>query len=260
MTMKYLPRISWNDTSFGDNYTEKTKSISKYFKHEYDLLKQAIEQPVYFKQKLELNYVYKGPVAEWYVKEKIKIDRYYSLYHDHIPMNATITDLGCGYGMMAYMLRFLSPDRIITGVDFDQEKIAIAQHNFSKNEQIDFVESDVLKHNFIMQDIFVINDVLHYLKHDEQEILIKKCADHLTQNGFIILKDADTTLEKGQKLTWLTEFLSINLGFNKKPHQALYFTSSEILSTIANKLNLDFEPLVIPKYSSNTVWILKKKV
>jgi len=260
MTMKYLARISWTDNSFGENYTEKTKLISKYFKQEYDLLKQAIEQPIYYKQKLELNYVYKGPVAEWYVKEKIKIDRYYSLYHEQIPMNASITDLGCGYGMMAYMLRFLSPDRIITGVDFDEEKIAIAQHNFSKNTQIDFVASDVLKHNFIMQDIFVINDVLHYLKHEEQEILIKKCADHLNQNGFIILKDADTTIEKGQKLTLLTEFFSINLGFNKKPHQALYFTSSQILSTIANKLNLDFDPLVIPKYSSNTVWILKKKI
>jgi 1-acyl-sn-glycerol-3-phosphate acyltransferase len=259
MTMKYLPRIRWNDNDFGKNYTEKTKNISSYFKAEYEVLKSTIEKPIYYKQRLELNYVYKGPIAEWYVKEKIRIDRYYSLYHEHIPLTATITDLGCGYGMMAYLLRFMSPARIITGVDFDEEKIAIAQHNFSKNQQLNFVASDVLKYNFKMQDIFVINDVLHYLKPEEQEILIKKCTDHLSEDGFIILKDADVMLEKGQKLTWFSEFLSINLGFNKKPHDELYFTSSQILSTIAMKLNLDFQPLVIPKYSSNTVWKLKKK-
>jgi 1-acyl-sn-glycerol-3-phosphate acyltransferase len=115
MTLKYLPRIKPSDTTFGVGYSERTKNISQYFKDEFEKLRVEIEQPLYFKQRLEMNYVYKGPVLEWYTWKKIQLENYYKTYHEVLPRKGTITDLGCGYGYMAYMLNFICPDRIITG-------------------------------------------------------------------------------------------------------------------------------------------------
>ena len=61
ITMKYLPRIKADDASYGTGYAEKTKNISRYFKEEYNKLRAQIETPKYYKERLILNYIYKGP-------------------------------------------------------------------------------------------------------------------------------------------------------------------------------------------------------
>ena len=43
VTVQYLPRISADDKSFGENYSDKTKNISKYFKAEYAKIRTEIE-------------------------------------------------------------------------------------------------------------------------------------------------------------------------------------------------------------------------
>jgi uncharacterized protein len=259
MTMKYLPRIKYDDYSFGKEYSERAKNISKYFKEEYAKLKEEIEQPIYFRQRLLMNYVYKGPIIEWYTWKKIQIENYYKTYDTLLKNAVNITDLGCGYGYMAYMLSFMNSKRVIKGLDYDEEKIIIANNNFSKTNNINFFHKSITEHEFTMQDAFVINDVIHYLKYEEQETLIKNCADHLNENGLIILKDANVENTAGQKLTWFSEFISTNFGFNKMGHDQLFFTSQKRLQTIADKYNLTLTIAEAPKYSSNTIWTLGKK-
>jgi len=259
MTMKYLPRIKCNDESYGKEYSERAKNISKYFKEEYVKLKEEIEQPIYFKQRLLMNYVYKGPIIEWYTWKKIELENYYKTYHGLLGNATTITDLGCGYGFMAYMLSFLNPKRVIIGLDYDEEKIAVANNNFSKTDKLTFIYRSLTEHEFTMQDAFVINDVIHYLTYEEQESLIKNCADHLNNNGIIILKDANQEETRRQRVTWLSEFFSTNFGFNKMGHNKLFFTSQKKLEDIAARHNLKLEVAEAPKYSSNTIWTLKRR-
>lgn len=259
MTLKYLPRIKPSDTTFGVGYSERTKNISQYFKDEFEKLRVEIEQPLYFKQRLEMNYVYKGPVLEWYTWKKIQLENYYKTYHDVLPRQGTITDLGCGYGYMAYMLNFICPDRVITGVDYDEPKIDVANNNYSKNPNLNFYASSITEISFVPQDAYVINDVLHYLKYDEQEKVIANCIQHLNPNGILIIKDANVEDEKGQKVTWLSEFFSTNFGFNKMGHGELFFTSQNKLQVIADKYGMTLSILEAPKYSSNTIWLLKRK-
>ena len=122
LTLKFLPLIELEDTEFGNGYAERTKKISKYFKQEFASLKEATEVPKYFSHKLISNYIYKGPVLEWYMRVKLKLEKYYLPFHLLLPKRGTILDLGCGYGFMCYMLQFLSAERTITGVDYDEEK------------------------------------------------------------------------------------------------------------------------------------------
>ncbi len=259
MTMKYLPRISPSDTRFGVGYSERAKQIGAYFKEEYEKLRSEIEQPTYFKQKLEMNYVYKGPVLEWYTWKKIQLENYYKTYHEVLPRSGNITDLGCGYGYMAYMLHFLCPQRNITGVDYDEDKIAVANNNFSRTESLNFFAQSITQYPFVPQDAFVINDVLHYLKYEEQETVLKNCIDNLNAGGIIIVKDANAEDQKGQRVTWLSEFFSTNFGFNKMGHGELFFTSESRLRAIADKYNMAFSILEAPKHSSNTIWALRRK-
>ena len=260
MTMKFLPRIYKDDLIWGADYSERTKTITKLFKTEYEKLRASIETPLYYRDRLCMNYIYKGPILEWYIRYKIKIENYYSLYHSLISPTAKIMDIGCGYGQMSYMLHFLGKDRIVTGIDHDQEKIDIANNCFSKDEHINFSCRSMLEYPITPHDAFIINDVLHYINYQEQEELIKKCIDNLNPGGILLIKEADDKGGKSQIVTWMTEFFSTNSGFNQMSHKGLYFTSAMELKRIADKYNMDFSVVQDPKYSSNTIFAIKHKL
>ena len=135
VTLSFLPRIKpYNDDSFGTGYAARTKNIGRYFKDSFELLRKKIEQPAYFNEQLRYNYIYKGPVLEWYMRIKVRMEKNYQLFHEFLPQTGSILDIGCGYGFMPYMLQFTAPDRHITGIDYDEQKIATANHCFSKND------------------------------------------------------------------------------------------------------------------------------
>jgi 1-acyl-sn-glycerol-3-phosphate acyltransferase len=258
MTMSFLPRIAPDDNSFGVGYTERAKLISRYFKLEYLKLSQMIETPKYYKQRLEMNYVYKGPVEEWYARQKAKVENYYEVYHQHISPMASVTDIGCGYGLLAYMLNFLSPDRKLIGVDHDEDKIEMANHNFSKNDKLNFVTHDIVSYPYESQDVFVINDVLHYINYDEQKFLLHKLSNLLNPDGEIIIKDGDLAKSQNHKMTKLSELFSNYLGFNFSKHNQLYFFDEKYIEKLAASLGFSVEVIDTSRTTSNTIWLLKK--
>ncbi len=257
--IKYMPRIAKDDTSFGVGYAERTKKISRYFKEEYEKLRAEIETPLYFSKKLRMNYVYKGPVLEWYIRFKLNLENHYSLYNDLIAKDANILDIGCGYGQASYMLHFLGRERLVTGIDLDETKIEIANNCFSRDERINFVAQSVLTYEFGAHDAYTITDVLHYLHYNEQELLIKRCIDRLNAGGIILIKEADTDRVHQQKLTWLSEFFSTNFGFNQMTHQELFFTSAEKIKSIAEKYGMEFSIAQGAEYSSNTIFAIRHR-
>src|SRR5690606_22902481 len=106
-------------------------------------LSREIETPAYYKDRLISTFKYKGPVLEWYLRIKLKLEDNYAPFEKLIPQQATILDLGCGYGFLSYMLHFMSDKRRITGVDYDAEKIETANHGYSKSTELTFVCADI---------------------------------------------------------------------------------------------------------------------
>ena len=80
VTLKFLPRIKPEDKTFGIGYTERTKLIGRYFRGEFAKLRGELEQPSYFREKLIYNYIYKGPVLEWYMKIKTRLEKIISSF------------------------------------------------------------------------------------------------------------------------------------------------------------------------------------
>ena len=258
ITVKFLDRISINDASFGTNYTERTKIIGRYFKSEFEKLKKEHYDTAYYKYKLINNYLYRGPVLEWYLKIKLRLEKNYKIFNDLIPENCEIIDIGCGYGFLTYMLSFLSGNRKITGIDYDQKKIDIANNCPEKNNLINFICADITEYPVNKADVYILSDVIHYLLKDKQEDLLVSCMNNLNPNGLIIIRDANKNLKKKHAGTYLTEFFSTNIGFNKTKNKLVFISANDIIN-IASKHNYDVKIFDNSIFTSNIFYIIKKK-
>ncbi len=186
MTMKFLPRISPTDKTFGEGYAERTKKISRYFKTEFEKLKEENETARYFRQRLHMNYIYKGPELELLAIKESRKEKFYDELNKTLPREGTITELGCGYGFTSYMLHFTGWKRNIIGIDSNEEKIDVANNCYSKNEQVNFVCADVLNDELPQSDVFLINEKNLSFTKQEIELLIAKCNKNLNSNGKVI--------------------------------------------------------------------------
>ena len=261
VTLKFLPRIKPADAEYGEGYAERAKKIGRYFRERFNELSRQIETPAYFREQLTYNYLYKGPVLEWYMRIKSRLEQNYQPYNELVPIEAKVLDVGCGYGFLSYMLNFVSPTRQITGIDYDEQKIATANHCFSKNENVQFKFANVMEYSFEQYDSIIMSDILHYLTPEEQRQIIEKSIRHLLPEGNIIIREGNSDLEHRHKGTKLTELFSTKvLRFNKTSGNGLSFLSGELIREIANTEQLDCIELDNTKFTSNVIFVLKKQV
>ncbi len=259
LTAQFLPRIESGDQSWGNNYQQRGKRISAYFKELYRQLAEELEQPRYFRERLVSNYMYKGPVLTGYLRVKVRLEKYYQLFHELLPVEGKILDLGCGYGFMVYMLYWASQKRRrITGVDYDKEKLETANRCFSKTSDLQFIYTDITQFEPEKSDGIVISDVLHYLVPDEQIRLIQKSIEALLPGGVLIIRDGDSDLVQKHQGTKLTEFISTRLlSFNKTAND-LHFVSGTLIREIADQYGLSLEVIDQTRFTSNLIWVLRK--
>lgn len=255
-----LPRIPADDLSFGTTYQERTKRISAYMNEGYARIcreKNTTDNPAFYEALIQ-NYIYKGPVVEWYIRIKVKMERNYRLFNRLIPVQGQITDIGCGYGPLCYMLSLLSEDREILGIDYDEDKIALAQHGWLRNEHLQFRHGNALEYPLPESDVFILNDMLHYMSYEHQRTLLLKCADRLRSQGMIIIRDGNSANTSKHRLTRFTELLSTRIfNFNRTAGE-LHFTTETQLREIAVTCGMNVEIIPNDKYTSNTIYIFRK--
>ncbi len=261
LTVKILARIKPEDMRYGITYAERTKGICREMRKEYAELRKEIETPDYFRARLIKNFIYKGPVLEWYCRIKLSLEGNYKLFDSLLPKKGVITDVGCGYGFLPYMLSFTAPERIILGVDYDDEKIAVAAACVSRTENLSFQQGDVTSYDFPESDAFIISDVLHYLEQSQQGELVRHCASKLKPGGMMIIRDANRDLEKRHWGTRYTEFFSTKvLGFNKTSTKGLHFMSARIMEETLNEIgNVTYEIIDNTKLTSNIIFVVRHK-
>ena len=174
-----------------------------------------------------------------------------------LPKKGTITDVGCGYGFLPYMLSLMSEERIIIGTDYDEEKIATATNCFSKTKNISFFAADATECELPMSDAFILSDILHYLPVIEQEKLIVKCIHNLNPKGMLLIRDADSSMSKRHRGTRYTEFISTTFGFNKTKNK-LEFVPASFITDLVKKHNLDIQKIDNTRLTSNVIYIVRK--
>ena len=246
----------------GVEYHELTSRISGMIRTEYAALCRKYDSPrnPYFRKALVSSYIYKGPVTEWYVKVKTRMEGDYAFFHDILPRDGKITDLGCGMGQMDFMLSMYCPQRRIIGIDYDAEKIAVGQNSWLLRNlpNLEFRCDDASSCGLPESDAFVISDMLHYMTPERQEALIRRCSEHLRPGGIILVRDSDSENADGQKVTALSEIFSTRiLSFNRTAGD-LHFISRSGMAAIASAAGLRMTVRANDAVTSNTFYILHK--
>jgi 1-acyl-sn-glycerol-3-phosphate acyltransferase len=254
---KFLPRINMSEHKFGNGLREQTKGINEWFRKEFTQVRNEFETVDYWADFIKKNFIYKGPVLEWYTKIKIRLEDNYRSFNEVVPRACSITDLGCGYGYLDFMLCLVSEKRTVQAIDYDAEKIAVANHCAIKTANIEFVAADITLFDFNRSDVFILNDVLHYLTKEKQENTIEKCIQKTNENGMIIIRDSDTGLKNRHMGTRISEFFSTQMGFNKT-NNPLEFIARNMIEEIAKKHNLNLEIIDKTRLNSNLIYILKR--
>ncbi|WP_231128690.1 MMPL family transporter [Chryseobacterium vaccae] len=158
ITVKVGERISKDDMSFGKNYSERTKKINAYFRQKFAELRNEIEDENYFKKKLFLSYLYKESEVVNEVKADFKANKsvYFEL-NKHIPKEANILHIADDFGQKDVLLTLYQAERKIFSLIQDDERRAIAAHNYLvKRRKLHYIKnvSEVTK----SIDVLLISD------------------------------------------------------------------------------------------------------
>jgi len=260
ITMKFYPRIrpEYMEYDGTRSYRLQAKEQTAFYRSEYKILHQDLGNTSYYRNKLIGRFIYKGPVLEWYMRVKLNMERNYAFYHDLIPKDAQVLDLGCGFGYLAIMLGLCSHERRITGIDYDEGKIATAMMAAHGLEHVRFKSDDITSCQLPGADVYVLNDVLHYLTEDLQLNLLERCMDAMPASGMVILRDADADLKKGTRYTKFTEFQSTRLFRFNKTRFPLTFIPASTFEKLAERKGLQWRRIDQAKLTSNVTYIISR--
>ncbi len=257
-TVNVLPRIKNGSTEFGEHRIEKSKLMKIFYEEQLNNCLVKNYTPKDYADYVNNYYLYHNPLLYWYINAKQRSEGFFEVINKHIDADAKMYDIGCGYGYISLALSLQSPHRKIIGLDHDLEKINIAKSG-KLPQGLNFYQADITNYDFKTADVFLINDVLHYLTFEEQEKLLSKLSQKINHGGCIIIKDADTENDKHARIAKQERF-STQSGFNKVGNEnaQLYFFSKQDLQLQAEKLGLSLNVLETNKRNSNTYYKLQR--
>jgi uncharacterized protein len=142
-SVEILERITPEDTVFGNNFAERTKKVSSFFKVHYKKMRHEIEDVNYFKKMLFNSFDYKELPIIKTVKDDFNTnaDLYYQL-NKHIAEKAKILHLADDYGQLDVLLTLQESTRKVSALIIDNEKRAVAKTNYIvKKRAIHYIDS-----------------------------------------------------------------------------------------------------------------------
>lgn len=261
VTLKCFPRIRAEGIDYDGvkTYRNQAKTMTWFYRKEFSKLKNQVETPAYLKPRLISQFIYKGPILEWYLRIKLSLEKNYEFYHSVVPGEASVVDIGCGYGFLSIMLGYLSDRRQITGIDYDEGKIAVAKNIAANMEGVDFLERDITRDKIPPGEVYILNDVLHYLPEATQLDVIGQCLEQIPATGKVILRDADSELQRRTLVTKFTEYQSTRIfKFNKTRHRLTYIPGKTIENFVKG-LGFDIQRFDHARLTSNTTYIITRK-
>lgn len=158
ITVKVGERISKDDLSFGENYSERTKKINAHFREKFAELRNELEDENYFKNKLFLSYLYKDNEVVKEVKKDFNTNKsvYFEL-NKHLPKDATILHIADDFGQKDVLLTLYQAERrIFSCIQNDERREIAAQTYLVKRRKIHYIKNVAEVHKKI--DTLLVSD------------------------------------------------------------------------------------------------------
>lgn len=106
-----------------------------------------------------------------------------------------VLDIGCGRGELPYALA--NAGATVTGIDYSSEAISIANKTFSHDPslKLEYICDDVLNFPFSSKfDRIILSDVVEHIEEPALQILLMRCRELLSADGFLIIHTAPNRL------------------------------------------------------------------
>jgi predicted exporter/SAM-dependent methyltransferase len=171
------------------------------------------------RKKVSRLYCYQGPYVTQFVFWKMKTDPLFAAVEGAVPPRGQILDLGCGYGIVAHWLTLFAPERGVLGVDFDADKIRVAQTTTRANARVTFEWRDILEWpEYPACDCVLLCDVLHYFPRELKAQVLRKVFQALRPGGCLIVRDACAEETSRHGIVAWSEKWAMRFGQNKTRH------------------------------------------
>lgn len=171
-------RISKEDTSFGDNFSQRTKAISKYFKKTFKDLRQEHENENYFRKTILLSFLYKERAIYNRVKGNFNLHKKtYHLLNSYLAEKESILRLSNDYGHWDVLLCLQEPNRKIESYIEDPEKRGVAASSYIVNKRaIHYIASPDLSSfrwkTLIISEANISKESLNKLLHRAENVIL----------------------------------------------------------------------------------------
>ncbi len=170
-----------------------------------------------------------------------------------------LIDVGCGVGLLGFYLRERNLQRPIVGLDRDGRKIARAQAVARASyRDLEFLQQDASE-PFEQSGNFVLFDVLHYLRPNEQARLLARLVPRVAPGGMLVIRDCPCDGNLRFWLTLLAECFAQLIAWNVRA--PLHFpTREKILSFFPpNEFDRATEPLWGRTPFNNHLFIFRRR-
>jgi 2-polyprenyl-3-methyl-5-hydroxy-6-metoxy-1,4-benzoquinol methylase len=125
-----------------------------------------------------------------YVACKLATDPLYPAVYAALRETAEpLLDVGCGMGLLAFYLRQRGWQAAITGVDFDQRKIATAEQLAGGfGPDLTFFQRDAAVALPDHRGSVTVLDVLQYFPTASRDAMLRKCAARVSPSGLLVIR------------------------------------------------------------------------
>lgn len=138
-----------------------------------------------------ISQLFERPWDRHYSSTKLRTDPLYSAVLSGLAGSRhPLLDLGCGIGLLAFVLRSEGIESSVTGVDYDHRKIATAKLAVARSgwKHLDFSVCDarqgIPEH---CGDVSIL-DILQFFTPTEQEHLLRSAAERVAVGGKLIVR------------------------------------------------------------------------
>jgi len=215
ITVRALPRVTPQNFDYSLGVLALMRHCETLVRESLQRQLDEVNTPRVVRRKVERLYRYQGKYVEQFVHWKMKLDPMFPVLDSVVPRQGFILDLGCGYGLITHWLASFTDTRTFLGVDYDEDKIRVAQRSAPGHRRIRFEAGDILEHPYPACDAVLLLDVLHYWQPAKQQQILARVRQALRPGGRLILRDGAHAESEGHRHVHFWERIATRFGLNK---------------------------------------------
>jgi 1-acyl-sn-glycerol-3-phosphate acyltransferase len=227
-TVRAWPRVTPQNFDYSLGATALMKHCEKIIRDALQKQLDEINTPHVIRRKVQRLYRYQGKFVEQFVHWKMKTDPMFAALDAVVMRNGFVLDLGCGYGVATHWLAQFTDERSFLGLDYDENKIRVAQRTAPESPRIKFETCDILNCDYPACDAILLLDVLHYWTPEKQQLILNKAQQALRPGGRLILRDAARAENSAHRRVTFWEKIATRLGHNKTVEGLHFQTRAEL--------------------------------